>query len=122
MTDTQITDYTLQKECESLAQEIFDEMLRDTPAGESPDADDVYDKAHEAVDGHQWVIYYHYAHQICQNCNIEEGEQFLEDCGMPETPTYDSLAVSMAYGEMRARVAAALDTLIDAYEPEEVDA
>lgn len=120
MTDERITDYRLQEECERLAQDIFAEML-DNMSNEDAIACDFPDdwtvRAHEVADGHQWVIYYHYAHQIAGGCNAELGEQFLEDIGMPETPTYDSLATIIAYGEMRGRIEQALQEIMDAFEP-----
>lgn len=124
MTDERITEYSFQAECDELAQEIFDEALADMADDETPDhyRDDMQDRVHGTVDGHQWIIYHHYAHQICAECGTDEGEAFLEDVGMPETPTYDSLATSIAYGEMRHRVSVKIDELIDEWEPAEVDA
>jgi len=110
-------------ECEELAQEIFNETM-EGQGDEDPDyhRDDMSDRAYETVDGHQWVIYYSYAHQICQRCRTDYGEQFLEDVGNPDPVTYDSLAVTIAYGEMLARVQDHLNTLIDAWEEPEEDA
>ena len=124
MTSERISEYSFQAECDEIAQEVFDNALDDMAADETPDhhRDDMLDRVHETVDGHQWVIYHHYAHQICAECNTDEGEAFLEDCGMPETPTYDSLATAIAYGEMRHRVTARIEELIDEWEPMEADA
>lgn len=124
MNNDRITESSFQTECDELAQEIFDYALDDMADDETPEdkRDDMLDRVHETVDGHQWVIYHHYAHQICAACNTDEGEAFLEDVGMPETPTYDGLAVAIAYGEMRHRVSAKLEELIEEWEPAEVDA
>ena len=96
------------------AQSIFDEAMDDLDARETAEdkRDDMMDRAHEDVDGHQWVIYHYRAHQVCQ-CNTDLGEAFLEDTGMPETVTYDSLASLIAYGEMRGRVEARIQELVD---------
>lgn len=123
MTNERITDRSLQIECETLAQDIFDEVMADAAPDEDAEfhRDTMTDRAHEAADGHQWVIYYHYAHQIAGGCNTDQGEQFLEDTGMPETPTYDGLAVIIAYGEMRARIENHLSELINDYEVASAD-
>ena len=69
------------------------------------------DMAHEYADGSEHVIYYSKAHAICQNCDTSNGEQFLDDVGNPENVTYDSLAVAIAYGELLARIHAAIDDI-----------
>ena len=66
----------------------------------------------EYADGSEHVIYYGKAYAICQHCNIEQGEQFLQDVGSPENPTYDSLATVIAYGELKARIERELMKLI----------
>jgi hypothetical protein len=120
MTD-QINDFTLTKECEALAQEIFDNMLADMADDETPmdHRDTMSDRAHEAADGHEWVIYTYKAHTLCLHCNTDMGEEMLEDVGLPENPTYDSLGALIAYGEIRARIDQQIQALIDAWEPAE---
>ena len=98
-----LNDYKLDEYAKSYAKEILEEV--------SNHGGDEYDLAHEFVDSSPWVIYYHKAHQICQNCNTENGEAFLEDVGSPEPVTYNSLAVTIAYGELHARVCQAIDTM-----------
>ena len=121
MTEERITEWRFDAECDELAQEIFDEMLSDMADDETPDnhMNDMMDRAHETADGHQWVIYHFYAHQVCAACNTDMGEQFLEDVGTPESPTYDSLGSMIAYGEMRGRIEAKLQELADEWEPAE---
>ncbi|MGB1214981.1 MAG: hypothetical protein ACPG4X_16555, partial [Pikeienuella sp.] len=110
MTDFVINDHILTKECDELAQDIFDEVVAEITSGiadgESPAdfRDCMSDRAHETADGHEWVIYTYKAHMLCAHCNVDQGEEFLEDVGMPDTPTYDSLGTMIAYGEMRARI------------------
>ena len=72
---------------------------------------DIHDLAHQYADGSEHVIYYSKAHDICQNCNTENGEQFLEDMGgstelfsAGEGATYDKIATLIAYGELYARI------------------
>lgn len=109
-----ISDYSLQEECELIAQSIFDEAMDDLDAHETAEdkRDDMMDRVHEDVDGHQWVIYHYRAHQVC-SCNTDLGEQFLEDIGMPSEVTYDSLATIIAFGEMKGRVEARIQELVD---------
>ncbi len=45
-------------ECEDIAKTIAQECVTEAE-GNRPDAEDlVHDKLHEAIDGHQWIIYY----------------------------------------------------------------
>ena len=120
MTDFQINDHILQKECDGLARDIFTEIM-DEATDETADQmrDEMSDRVHETVDGHGWVIYYHKALMACAHCNTESGEGFLEETGMPENPTFMGLACLILFEEMRARVDAALSELIDAWEPAE---
>lgn len=104
MTEFQINDHILQAECEMIARDIMEEI---------DDLEDAYDRAHEWADGHSWVIYHHKALMLCAHCDTSEGEQFLEDTGMPEKPTFYGLATLIAYGEMRARIEEALRELAD---------
>lgn len=114
------SDYHLTEYCTAMAQDIYDETMRDLE-GEDPNdhLDDMQDRVHEWVDGDENVIYYGKAHSICQNCDVSEGEAFLEDVGHPENVTYDSLAVSIAFGEMRSRVASALTDIVENWEGED---
>ena len=81
--------------------------------GVEQDLDAAIDMAHQYADGTEWVIYYAKAHELCAKCNTDNGEQFLEDVGHPENVTYDSLAVSIAYGEIYSRIAQAVQSLYE---------
>ncbi len=98
-----ITNHKLDEYAADCAKEILEEINRY--------GGDEYDLAHEHADGSEWVIYYSKAHQLCQNCNTDHGEVFLAVVGTPENVTYDSLAVTIAYGELHARICQALDDL-----------
>lgn len=123
MSEERITEYSLNKECEELAQEIYADIMGGKGADENPEdyRDEMMDRAHEDADGHQWAIYIHHARQMCADCDVSRGEEFLEDVGMPEEVTFDKLATTIAYGEMRARIEEALGDLIDAREEPESD-
>lgn len=100
-----INDYTL----DQYAADIADEILRECDG----DRDIAIDRAHESADGSEWAIYYSKAHELCQNCNTDNGEQFYEDCGPWEDVTYNGIASIIAYGELRARIEQAIDAKID---------
>ncbi len=119
MTDFQINDHILAKECEGLARDIFEAIMGDAAEDETADdmRDDMRDRVHESVNGHEWVIYNYKALMACAHCNVDEGEAFLEDVGMPETPTIYYLASLILYGEMRARTDSEISDMIDAWEP-----
>lgn len=115
MSDFQINDYLLHKECVQLAAGILQD-LQDSNQGESPDSlrDYAMDRAHEAVDGHQWVIYTHKAIMLCAHCDTSLSEAWLGETGNPPDVTFGGLATHIAYGEMRARIESELSDLIDA--------
>jgi hypothetical protein len=114
MTEFQINDRILDKECAELAREIL---------AEHPDAseDTLSDYAHDYADGHEWVIYNHKALMLCAHCNTENGEQFLDDIGFTweRDSTLYTVAVTIAYGEMRARIEDELRELVAAQEGED---
>lgn len=120
MTEFQINDYILQKKCEELAQDIFDDVLQFNHDISEDDLREKCDeRAHENADSHEWVIYNHKALMMCAHCDVSQGEEFLIDTGMPEDPTIYRLATTIAYGEMRARIMDAIETLIENRETEE---
>jgi hypothetical protein len=97
MSDTIKSDYDLDQYAAAAARDIADEVKQ---YGGEP-----YDLAHEHANDCEYVIYYHHAHAICQNCRVENGEAFLEDIGGPgKDATYNSIATVIAYGELRARI------------------
>lgn len=115
---TVITDHDLTKACDELAAEIFANMLAELPHDETPDdkRDEMQDRAHEAADGHQWVIYTHYALSICAHCNTDAGEEFVDEVGLPKPFTLAGAATAVAYGEIKHRVALEIDRLVDDWE------
>ena len=96
-----MNDHKLDAYCDAIASEILEEC--------EGDRDKAFDLAHEHADGSEYAIYYSKAHEVCQNCNTDNGEQFYEDCGPFADPTYDRIASIIAYGEIRCRVEAAID-------------
>jgi len=99
------SDYNLNDMVASWAVEIFEQ---------AEDLDEAIDLAHQYVDGSEWVIYYGKAHQICQNCNTDDGEEFITDCGEPEGGwSYDGFASAIAYGEIYTRLGRAVEGLFE---------
>jgi hypothetical protein len=103
MSDTIQNDYQLDQYAQSCARDILAEIAEY--------GGNASDMAHEHSDGSEHVIYHHKAHAICQNCNTDNGEAFLEDVGNPETVTYNNLATVIAYGELCARIENAIAEL-----------
>lgn len=117
MTDFQINDHLLSKECDALAKDIFDETMAEHSDSEPEDLrEDMFDRAHETADGHAWVIYNYQALMLCTHCDTSNGDQFLEDVGMPEDPTLHKIACFIAYGEIRARIEQEIERLIEEYD------
>ena len=111
-------EYTLSKECDALAQAILDDFIRDDDLERShidEYDDDLNDRVHEYVDGHQYVIYNYQALRFVAECNCEDGEIFLEEIGLPDDVDIYKLASTILYGEMRARITATLESLVAAH-------
>jgi hypothetical protein len=72
---------------------------------------------HQTIDGHQWVIYYSYNHDVLRHSrNSEEYESVYDDDGLGalvREKGVNSLHMMMAYFAMYADVQQALD---DAFE------
>jgi hypothetical protein len=119
--ENQINDHVLWKEAKSLAVEILAEFKSEHEADYPDEAfdpdnyrDEMIDRIWETVDGHQWVIYYHHAIQLCANCNTDEGEVFLEDTGGTQAgDTFGGIACKIAFGELYFRTCQELNEMID---------
>lgn len=92
MNDNQLNEY-----CRSIAEDI----VRDANS-----EDQALDWASEAADSSEYAIYIHKAHELCQNCNITQGEDFVAESFPHQAMTYDEIACLIAYGEIDARVRA----------------
>jgi hypothetical protein len=104
-----INDYTL----DQYAADIATDIISECDGAHDLTRDDAIDMASQHADNSEWVIYYHKAHELCQNCDTENGEQFYEDCGPWEDLTYNGIASIIAYGELHARIAQAIDAKLD---------
>lgn len=106
MTDFEINDYILQKEAHSIAECIIDECKDD-------DLAELYDRAWEYADGHQWVIYTYKALQLCANCRTDDGEQWLEDNCWEFKPSFSEIVSQIAFAELHCRIMDELATITD---------
>lgn len=99
-------DFNLDAYATEIAVDIFAEHCLDR--------DEAFDIAWQSVDGSEWVIYHHKAHEICAACNTDQGEASIEDTGgFPDGSTYNEMATLISYSEIMARVNEALITLFD---------
>ena len=74
---------------------VADEILQ-----ENDNLDDALTACCERADSCEDVIYFGKAHEFCRTRNIEQGEEFLEQCGVQPDDTYDSLACKIVYGQI----------------------
>lgn len=115
--DTQITEYTLNQECESLAKSIIDEF-----DGDKSDIDALreyaYERAHECADGHQWVIYTYKARQVASIAPADAEEYLAEICDRPfdGCETFGDVCTQLAYAALYTGIMESLNTLIDEIE------
>ena len=113
---TNITQNTAHLEAFEIAEALFDEAV--TYSGQTDiDAIAEYaeDHIHEYVDGHEWTIYYHKAHQFCAAVDTEAGEMMIEDLGI--TPkSYNEFATTLAFWTLDQMVREALQMVVQAAE------
>ena len=103
MTDLIMNDHVL----DTLASEYAQEILEQTQ-----DIDEAQDLAHQYADGSEWVIYYYKAHMLCQNCDIANGQEFVDDCWGDTPLSYDEMATRIAYGELHSRITTSIYKLL----------
>ena len=102
-TDTIKSDYQLDQYAADIAERIV------TAFDSGHGFDGAIEMAHEYADGSEHVLYNYKAHAICQNCNIDAGEEYVSETGEPQSGwTYDGFAVAIAYGELHHRILVAL--------------
>ena len=103
-----MSDYKLTEYCDSIAEKIAEDAANFEVAME---------QAKESAEHAEYVIYYHKAHEVCEHCNIDQGEEFFNECyGGEHGQSYDEIASIMASGEIERRIA---DRLWDIYHDRE---
>ena len=111
-----ITQQSYNTEIEELASSIAEELLEEYGSREEAE-DYVYDRIHEVIDGHQWVIYHAYNDDVLRfsdndeaykdvYCNEDIGAQIAEN-GL------DSFKVTMAYFAMAQDVSEGMEAAFD---------
>lgn len=104
-----INDFWLDTYCTDIARDI---------ALDARDFNQAMDWAHESADGSEYVIYTAKAHAICQQCNTDNGHEFVRDCYPDAWLDYDQQASAIAYGEIIARIHNALNKHFEAWKEE----
>ena len=116
MTDNTIrTDYALQREAKGAAIEIFETVLIEHGAEFNPDpyGSEWFKRVQEWANSSRHVIESYRSIQICSNCDVSKGEMFLEDVGLPEEVTFENLASTIVYGELRVRISEELQAICE---------
>lgn len=130
MSDNKITQHALNERAAQSAKEQIEERASfdDAKAVNTYDAwqeyldalddaeNEISDIAHEEADSWDWVIYYHYAHELCQNCDRDQAEETIADSGglTGDDISYDTIATQIAYWIVQIAVSEALQDEIDA--------
>lgn len=114
MSTDEITSHDFDQSCRDMADEIVTEILADVDGPDDYSEDRARERlteaAHEAVDGHSFVIYTQTAKHIAghPHINTDAGEEFFEELGgtegMRSPVTLGDIAERIVYGEMRRRV------------------
>ena len=105
-----MNDHKLNQYCKDLAREIFDNMTSE---------DDAQEQIWERIDGCEYVIYHHKAHEICQNCDVSKGEYWAENLGICDDETlvsisaYNTIASNLAFGELLERTREEFQKLVN---------
>lgn len=84
------------------------------------DLDDVYDKVHEMVDGHEWVIYYGKAWDVAHLMSGDENacSEFEELASFENGKSLDDLICQFAYCALNSNVIAEMESALDEYKLE----
>ena len=98
-----ITYHDIRTECETLVSDAYEEL------GVGADEDAVRDHLQESIDGHEWVIYYNKAAQVCEAVSRGDAQWFnaaedqLMDYGYRHE-SYLQLQTQLAYHVLSVRV------------------
>ena len=106
---THINDFWLTEYCNEIARDI---------SRDARDFEQAMDWASESADGSEYVIYTYKAHMLCQNCNVDNGREFVRDCYGETWLEYDQQASAIAYGEILCRIQSAINSNFEAWKEE----
>jgi acetylornithine deacetylase/succinyl-diaminopimelate desuccinylase-like protein len=84
------------------------------------DLDDIYDKVHEQVDGHEWVIYYSKAWDVAHLMSGDENacSEFEELCSIEHGESLDNLICQFAFCAINSNVVAEMEAALEEYKIE----
>lgn len=84
------------------------------------DLDDIYDKVHEQVDGHEWVIYYGKAWKVAALMSSDDAAcREFEELGCLESgKSLDDLICQFAFCALRANVSDEIEAALEEYKIE----
>jgi phosphoribosyl 1,2-cyclic phosphodiesterase len=108
---------------DELQQVIADKETEITDAVEAltvDSLDDVYDKVHEQVDGHEWVIYYGKAWDVAHLMSGDDAAcREFEELGCLESgKSLDDLICQFAFCALRANVSDEIESVLEEYKRE----
>jgi phosphoribosyl 1,2-cyclic phosphodiesterase len=108
---------------DELQQVIADKETEITDAVEAltvDSLDDVYDKVHEQVDGHEWVIYYGKAWDVAHLMSGDDAAcREFEELGCLESgKSLDDLICQFAFCALRANVSDEIESVLEEYKIE----
>jgi Sec-independent protein translocase protein TatA len=111
------------EDTDELQQAIADKETEITDAIEAltiDDLDDIYDKVHEQVDGHEWVIYYGKAWEVAALMSSDDAAcREFEDLGCLESgKSLDDLICQFAYCALSATVSDEIEAALEEYKRE----
>lgn len=125
MTNSTISSKDYYSEVNELAQTIFDEVMQENDNDVALCEDDglFYDRLHETIDGHQWIIYNHYNLQVLRHAS--NPEEMIDQMGAEAAGEslkeggLSTLHTHLAFWALQADVSNKLQEIISDYEPEE---
>ena len=108
------------EDTDELQQAIADKETEITDAIEAltiDDLDDIYDKIHEQVDGHEWVIYYGKAWEVAALMSSDDAAcREFEELGCLESgKSLDDLICQFAFCALRANVSDEIESVLEEY-------
>ena len=112
-------------EVNELAKSVFDEVMQEHDQDMYSAEDHFYDRLHETIDGHEWVIYNHYNLQVLQHASNPEA--MIDELGAGSVGHslseggLSTLHMHLALWALKEDVNEALQSLIEDWEPEEQD-
>jgi len=115
-----IKDLVNERNKRARAEDIADKQAEIDDAIEAltiDDLDDVYDKVHEMVDGHEWVIYYSKAWDVAHLMSGDENacSEFEELANFENGKSLDDLVQQFAFCALRANVVAEMESALEEY-------